>query len=327
MLGTELLAKGVTYSGSLLLSRKWPRALFERFVLRSIMTGMNVTTERDSRLTTEELSLALIGWFEELPRRARLVVALSGGVDSSVVVRAASSSSHCVLAVTSSSEAVAARELADAKRVADRIGVEHLCLHTNELAVEEYVRNDARRCYFCKRNLFSTIIQALELEPETFWLLSGTNADDLGDYRPGLQAAEEYAVRAPLAELGITKSQVRQLAEHWQLPVADKPASPCLASRIAYGVEVTQERLAMIEAAESFLLQHGFSDCRVRVHEGELARVEVPVGEVDRLCNSEMRAKFSRRIKDLGFRFVTIDLEGLRSGGLNQLIQIDVRDR
>jgi len=217
--------------------------------------------------------------------------------------------------------------LADAQRVAELVGVEHLCLHTNELAVEEYVRNDARRCYFCKRNLFSTIVQSLALEPETFWLLSGTNADDLGDYRPGLQAAEEHAVRAPLAELGITKSQVRQLAEYWQLPVAEKPASPCLASRIAYGVEVTQKRLAMIEGAESFLLQNGFSDCRVRVHEGDLARVEVPIGEVDRVCHPEMRDKLSRQLKDLGFRFVTIDFEGLRSGGLNQLIEIDVSSR
>lgn len=291
------------------------------------MTGMSSYPDCDATPATSSIVATLLGWFDELPRRERLVVALSGGVDSSVVIRAASSSSHSVLAVTSSSEAVAARELTDAQRVAEMVGVEHLCMHTNELAVEEYVRNDARRCYFCKRNLFSTLVQSLELEPETFWLLSGTNADDLGDYRPGLQAAEEYAVRAPLAELGITKRQVRQLAEHWQLPVADKPASPCLASRIAYGVEVTQERLAMIEAAESFLLQHGISDCRVRVHEGELARVEVPVGEVDRVCHPEMRGKLSRHLKELGFRFVTIDLEGLRSGGLNQLIQIDVSSR
>ncbi|MEM7560697.1 MAG: ATP-dependent sacrificial sulfur transferase LarE [Planctomycetota bacterium] len=288
---------------------------------------MSSNTDCDSTPATSSLAATLLGWFDELPRRERLVVALSGGVDSSVVIRAASLSSHCVLAVTSSSEAVAARELADAQRVVEMVGVEHLCMHTNELAVEEYVRNDAMRCYFCKHNLFSTIVQSLALEPETFWLLSGTNADDLGDYRPGLEAAEEHAVRAPLAELGITKTQVRQLAEYWQLPVADKPASPCLASRIAYGVEVTQERLVMIEAAESFILQHGFSDCRVRVHEGDLARVEVPVGEVDRVCNPEMRDKLSRQLKDVGFRFVTIDLEGLRSGGLNQLIQIDVSSR
>ncbi|MEC8556019.1 MAG: ATP-dependent sacrificial sulfur transferase LarE [Planctomycetota bacterium] len=288
---------------------------------------MSSNTERVSTQTTEELVLALNRWFHELPRRERIVVALSGGVDSSVVIRAASLSSHSVLAVTSSSEAVAARELVDAKQVAEKAGVEHLCMHTNELAVEEYVRNDARRCYFCKRNLFSTIIQSLELRSKSFWLLSGTNADDLGDYRPGLQAAEEHAVRAPLAELGITKIQVRQLAQYWQLPVSSKPASPCLASRIAYGVEVTRERLVMIEAAESFLLQQGFSDCRVRVHEGDLARVEVPIGEVSRLCAPKMRENLSRQLKQLGFVFVTIDLDGLRSGGLNQLIQIGVYNR
>ena len=153
--------------------------------------------------------------------------------------------------------------------------------------------------------------------------MTGTNADDLHDYRPGLVAAAEYQVRAPLTELGFGKSIVRGLAQFWNLPIADKPASPCLASRIAYGVEVTSERLAMIEQAEQWLRSHGLIEFRVRLHAGELARIEVPVEAISRLASDPLRVALLAQLKSLGFRFVTLDISGFASGSLNQLIQID----
>jgi uncharacterized protein len=155
-------------------------------------------------------------------------------------------------------------------------------------------------------------------------VVNGANADDAGDYRPGMRAAGEHRVLSPLLECGITKDEVRQLAAEWGLPIWDKPASPCLSSRVAYGQAVTPERLVMIDRAEQFLRQNGFRICRVRYHEGVLARVEVPADEVSRLCQSPLREAVEDELKRLGFRFVTIDLAGFRSGSLNQLVRIEL---
>ena len=154
-------------------------------------------------------------------------------------------------------------------------------------------------------------------------ICSGANLDDLGDYRPGLTAAAEHAVRHPLQEAGFTKADVRALARHWGLPTWDKPASPCLSSRLAPGVEVTRERTARVEAAEAYLQGLGLRELRVRLHEGELARIEVPRGELPRLAEPAVREALVRRLKELGFRFVTLDLEGFRSGSLNTLVSLE----
>ena len=158
-------------------------------------------------------------------------------------------------------------------------------------------------------------------------ICSGANLDDLGDYRPGLIAAAEHQVRHPLQEAGFTKADVRALALHWNLPTWDKPASPCLSSRLAPGVQVTPERTARVEAAEAYLKKLGYREFRVRLHEGELARIEVPPDGLARLADPQVCAEFVRHLKSLGFRFVTLDLEGFRSGSLNALIPLEIRQR
>jgi uncharacterized protein len=255
----------------------------------------------------------------------RAAVAFSGGVDSAVVAKAA----HVALgenavAITADSPSVARSELAVARRVAEQIGIRHRVVKTEEFDDPDYVRNDGTRCYFCKSELYSQI-EAILPDLGNPVVCSGANLDDRGDYRPGLTAAAEHHVRHPLQEAGCTKADVRALARHWRLPVWDKPASPCLSSRLAPGVTVTTERTARVEAAEGYLRELGLSECRVRLHEGELARVEVPAAELSRLAELAVREGLVARLRDLGFRFVTLDLEGFRSGSLNTLISLDTR--
>ncbi|HAC91785.1 MAG TPA: ATP-dependent sacrificial sulfur transferase LarE [Planctomycetaceae bacterium] len=258
----------------------------------------------------------LVGWFQS---DVLYVLALSGGVDSAVVACAAMRAGVSLVAVTAQGPSLSQRDLADAKQMALNLKLNHILLNAGEADSEEYARNDARRCYFCKSHLFNAITKQF---PE-YTILTGTNWDDLADYRPGLQAASEARVRAPLAELQIGKSQVRELAEYWRLPVASKPASPCLASRIAYGVSVTPERLKMIEAAEEIVRELlGCDDCRVRLHEGQLDRIEVPLADLPKLSSAELYTQLNARLQPIGFRYVTLDLAGLRSGNLNELVTI-----
>ncbi len=255
----------------------------------------------------------------------RVVVAYSGGIDSTVVAKAA----HLALgdrafAVTADSPSVPRAEIEEAKAIARRIGIQHRIVSTAEFANPAYVKNDGTRCYYCKDELYGqieTILPSLECEV----ICSGANLDDRGDYRPGLIAAAEHKVRHPLQEAGFTKAEVRALALYWDLPTWDKPASPCLSSRIAPGVEATAERTARIEAAEAYLKQLGHREFRVRLHEGELARIEVQPEALAKLTEPMVLAGLVRHLKSLGFRFVTLDLEGFRSGSLNELISLDIR--
>jgi uncharacterized protein len=268
--------------------------------------------------TIGDLQRRLVQWLSECPGA---VVAFSGGVDSSVVARAAQEAlgPRC-LAATADSASLARAELLAACDLALRIGIRHQLIATEEVSDPAYRVNDAQRCFHCKTHLFQSLQRMPEVRDMGWWIVTGTNLDDLGDWRPGLRAASENGVRSPLAELGINKASVRSLARSWNLPVAEKPASPCLASRLAYGVAVTPERLAMIEAAEAELRELGLTNFRVRLHPGELARIEVPIADLPRLTERTVRERLIRRLGDLGYRFVTLDLEGCASGSLNRLI-------
>jgi uncharacterized protein len=253
----------------------------------------------------------------------RVAVAFSGGIDSTVVAQAAYLAlGDRAAAVTADSPSVPRAEVEEAVALARRIGIRHRVVQTEEFSDPDYVRNDGTRCYYCKSELYARIESILpELQAEV--ICSGANLDDLGDYRPGLTAAAEHAVRHPLQEAGMSKADVRALALSWGLPTWDKPASPCLSSRLAPGVEVTRERTARVEAAEAYLKGLGLRELRVRLHEGELARIEVPAGELPRLAEPAVREALVRRLKELGFRFVTLDLEGFRSGSLNTLVSLE----
>lgn len=259
----------------------------------------------------------LVDWFAMSAKR--YVVALSGGVDSAVVAKAASLAKDVdVVLATGESPSLARQELRDATDMAARVELPHFTIETGETQDRQYQLNDARRCFHCKTHLF----EALKRQYPEATIVTGTNADDLHDYRPGLEAASQHQVRAPLAELGFRKSVVRDLAQYWALPIAEKPASPCLASRIAYGVEVTIERLARIEHAEQWLRDHGVLEFRVRLHAGELARIEVNMDQIARFAVDPLRSELLAHFRSLGFRFVTLDIAGFESGSLNQLIQI-----
>jgi uncharacterized protein len=257
---------------------------------------------------------------EKLTAYGSCAVAFSGGVDSAVVAKAASLAlgNNAVL-VTGTSAAMAAGELEAARELAAFIGVRHLEIATGEFDNPSYVANAPDRCFHCKSELYSRLDHVAERTGVKV-VVNGANADDLGDYRPGMQAAAEHRVRSPLAECGFTKQDVRELAAAWRLPVADKPATPCLSSRIAYGQEVTPERLAMIDRAEQYLRSLGLRELRVRYHAGDMARVEVPIGEIGKFYDDEVRSAVVTKLTELGFKFVTLDLAGFRSGNLNRLI-------
>lgn len=250
-------------------------------------------------------------------------VAFSAGVDSTVVAKAAALAlGERAIAVTADSPALASGELEQSVELAQQIGIRHVVIEPNELANPGYAANAADRCYFCKTELYQGIEQRRG-EWGVAVILNGANRDDLGDYRPGLQAAHEHAVRSPLAEADWTKAEIRQLAAAWQLPVWDKPATPCLASRVAYGEEVTRERLQMIDQAESFLRAQGWREVRVRYHRGDLARVELPADQLARLADAEFRQALVARLTEIGFRFITLDLAGFRSGSLNTVLPLE----
>jgi uncharacterized protein len=248
------------------------------------------------------------------------VIAYSGGVDSSFLMAVG----HEVLgdralAVTAVSPSMARREIAGARELADGRGWNHMVVGTHEVGREEYARNSADRCYWCKTELFEVLGPLAEQRSAE--VLVGTNLDDLGDYRPGSRAADEHMVRAPLVEAGLTKSEIRQMSAAMGLPTADKPASPCLASRFAYGVRVTPEGLRRVDRAEEFVRSLGFEVLRVRDH-GDLARVEVEPADIERA--SLLADEITAGLTDLGYRYVTLDLAGFRSGSLNEPL-LDIR--
>lgn len=265
--------------------------------------------------STKAKLLQRIGSFDNV------VVAFSGGVDSSVVAAAALAAvdrdrSGTCIAVTARSPSLASWQAELSRRVASEIGIEHQFVETDEIDRPGYVRNHSDRCFYCKQTLYE-FLQPIARRRNAV-ILSGTNADDLGDHRPGIRAGNDASVQTPLADLGIDKQTVRAIALSFGLSNADLPASPCLSSRIAYGVEVTPERLARIDAAESWLRARGIGDLRVRLHAGELARIEVPPEQFSRIIELQQCESLTEEFATMGFSNVTLDLRGLRSGSLNE---------
>jgi uncharacterized protein len=261
---------------------------------------------------------------EALRGYGRVAVAYSGGIDSTVVARAAFEAlGDDAVAVTAVSESLASGELEEAEDLARRIGIRHRLIRTEEFADPNYLRNSSDRCYYCKSELYGRLAGMLgELGVDA--IASGANTDDRGEHRPGMRAAAENGVRHPLQECGLNKADVRGLARAWGLPTWDKPATPCLSSRIAYGEEVTPERVRMIDQAEQWLRRRGLRLLRVRYHNGDLARIEVPLDELAGLANPEVSRELVPAFRALGFKFVTLDLEGFRSGSLNTLVPIEL---
>lgn len=245
------------------------------------------------------------------------VIAFSGGVDSSLLLAAASEAmGPNLIAVTAVSETYPPGELVHAREFARTLGVRHRMLPTNELANDAFLLNTPDRCYHCKKELFAKLRHIAELEGITF-ILDGSNRDDLSDHRPGRRAAEEFSVRSPLVEAGLAKAEVRELARARDLPVWDKPSLACLSSRIPYGTRITQEILRTVHAAENVLHARGFRQVRVR-HHGETARIEIEREEFGKLFSDGSLPEIVSAIKELGYRYVCLDLEGYRTGSMNE---------
>jgi len=263
---------------------------------------------------------------QEILRELKSVaVAFSAGVDSTFLLKVAVDTlgPENAVAVTGRSDSLASAEFEETKELAESIGAEHVVLDTDEFDNPDYTANPQNRCYFCKTALFTRMkpfIAGRGLNA----MVSGTNADDLGDFRPGIDAGRELGVRAPVAEAGLTKNDIRELSARLGLPTFDKPASPCLSSRIPYGEEITPEKLRMIEAGEAFLREMGILECRVR-HHNKLARIEVPPEFIPKLAEPETAARIDEHFRSLGYNYVSLDLRGFRSGSLNEVIAFGKR--
>lgn len=246
-----------------------------------------------------------------------ILIAFSGGVDSTFLVRVAYDILRREsLAVTAQSPSYPARELKEAGRLARKIGIEHLIIDSEELNNEDFVQNPPRRCYFCKKELFSKLI-SLAGERGIRWVADATNSDDENDFRPGREAAKELGIRSPLLKAKLGKDDIRYLSRKLGLPTWNRPASACLASRFPYGERITREKLERVEKAESFLKGLGFRQLRLRHHDS-LARIEVDREDIPAFLDIKRRKKIVDYLKMLGYSYIALDLQGYRPGSLNE---------
>lgn len=249
-----------------------------------------------------------------------VLVAYSGGVDSSFLLKVAYDTlGDKAIGVTATSDTMPLVELKHARALAKEMGVEHVIVETDEMCDPNFLANEPDRCFHCKRLLF-TKLRELAVECGAKHVIEGSNLSDRSDYRPGKKAVDMLSVRSPLAEAGLTKDDIRTLSRQAGMSTWDRAAAPCLSSRIPYGSEITLEKLHRIEQSERFLRELGFKVVRVRDH-GDVARVEIPVEELSRLMSDDLRGKVTQKLKSFGYNWVAVDMDGFRSGSLNEALR------
>lgn len=246
------------------------------------------------------------------------VLAYSGGVDSTFLLKAIQFSGIRALAVTAVSETMPQNDLLYAEKITGEAGISHRIIKTDEIGVKNFVKNPPDRCFYCKDELFGKLKEIADNEGYKF-ILDGSNCDDMNDWRPGRKAALDHDVRSPLIEAGLNKKEIREISAELKIPLWDRPSSPCLASRFPYGEEITSTALKQVSEAEGFLRSFGFIEFRVR-HHGNMARIELKEDDMEKLLSPQVRKAVTEKFKTLGYRFIALDIEGFRSGRMNEAL-------